>query len=97
MRSLRKIPKFKSEDAERKFWAKADTSKYFDWSKAQKALFPKQPKSISLPGFAEHEKHQILFIARHTTPLQRLKWLEHNLKLLFPTSRKRFKKSRDNL
>ena len=40
MKSLRKTPKFKSEDAERKFWAKADTSKYFDWSKGQKALFP---------------------------------------------------------
>ena len=40
MKSLKKIPKFKGEDAERRFWAKADTSKYFDWSKAQRVIFP---------------------------------------------------------
>ena len=40
MKSLKKIPKFKGEDAERSFWAKTDTSKYFDWNKAQRALFP---------------------------------------------------------
>ena len=33
---LKSIPKFKNEDEEREFWAKADTSEYFDWSKAIK-------------------------------------------------------------
>ena len=28
---LKEIPKFKNEDEERDFWAKADSSKYFDW------------------------------------------------------------------
>lgn len=34
------IPKFKNEDEERNFWAKADTSKYFDYSKFRRAKFP---------------------------------------------------------
>lgn len=28
---IKTIPKFKSEDEERDFWAKADSSEYFDW------------------------------------------------------------------
>ncbi len=33
-KKLKPIPKFKNENEERDFWAKADTSEYFDWSKA---------------------------------------------------------------
>ena len=40
MKRLKKIPKFASEDAERKFWAKHDISDYFDASNAVKASFP---------------------------------------------------------
>jgi len=29
---LKKVPKFKSEDEESQFWAKADTTEYFDTS-----------------------------------------------------------------
>jgi predicted DNA binding CopG/RHH family protein len=32
-RNTKKIPVFKNEDEERKFWAKADTADYFDWSR----------------------------------------------------------------
>lgn len=39
-KKLKLIPKFKNEDQERDFWAKADTSEYFDWSKAEEAIFP---------------------------------------------------------
>lgn len=45
------IPKFKNEDEERKFWNEYDSSEYLDWSKAERALFPKlkpSTKSISL-------------------------------------------------
>jgi hypothetical protein len=28
------IPRFDSEDAERRFWAEHDTTDYFDWTKA---------------------------------------------------------------
>ena len=37
---LKPIPKFKSEDEEREFWATHDTTEYFDRSKAVKARFP---------------------------------------------------------
>ena len=40
MKKFKKIPKFKSEDEERDFWAKADSSEYFDWSKGRRAKFP---------------------------------------------------------
>lgn len=37
---LKPIPKFKNEDEEREFWATADSSEYFDWSKAEGVVFP---------------------------------------------------------
>ncbi|MDD5675009.1 MAG: BrnA antitoxin family protein [Chitinivibrionales bacterium] len=37
---LKKIPHFNTEDAEREFWAKADTSEYFDFSKAKRVTLP---------------------------------------------------------
>ncbi len=33
-------PKFKTEEAERKFWSTHDSTVYLDWSKAQRAVFP---------------------------------------------------------
>ncbi len=33
------LPKFLNEDLEREFWAKADTSEYFDYSKGERAVF----------------------------------------------------------
>ncbi|OGK12678.1 hypothetical protein A3C98_05280 [Candidatus Roizmanbacteria bacterium RIFCSPHIGHO2_02_FULL_37_15] len=39
-KKFKAIPKFKNEDEERKFWAKADTSEYFDWDKAEEVIFP---------------------------------------------------------
>lgn len=54
MKKLKRIPKFKNEDEERDFWAKADSSEYFDWSKAEEVIFPNlkpstQSISIRLP------------------------------------------------
>jgi len=34
-KKFKKLPKFKSEDEERQFWATHETSDYVDWSKAQ--------------------------------------------------------------
>lgn len=51
MKKLKNLPKFKSEDEERVFWAKNDSSEYVDWSKAQKTIFPNlklSTESISL-------------------------------------------------
>jgi len=40
MKGSKKIPKFKDEDTERAFWARADSSEYIDWSNAQKLVLP---------------------------------------------------------
>src|SRR3954470_4806200 len=40
MKPRKKIPTFKDEDAEREFWAKADSTEYIDWSKAQRIMLP---------------------------------------------------------
>lgn len=37
---LKRIPHFKNEDAERDFWAKADTSEYFDMAKPKRVILP---------------------------------------------------------
>lgn len=55
MKKLKVIPKFKNEDDERKFWDKADTSLYFDFSKAKRVSFPNlklstETISLRLPG-----------------------------------------------
>lgn len=48
---LKPIPKFASEDEERRFWEQHDTSEYLDWSQAQQVVMPKlkpTTKTISL-------------------------------------------------
>ena len=48
---MKKIPKLKNEDEERKFWAEHDSTEYVDWSKAKRAVFPNlkpSTKTISL-------------------------------------------------
>ncbi len=40
MKPRKKIPTFKDEDAERAFWANADSSDYIDWSQAQRIMVP---------------------------------------------------------
>jgi predicted DNA binding CopG/RHH family protein len=47
MKKTKKIPKFKNEDEERKFWENADTSVYFDWRQAKKYKFPNLKPSHS--------------------------------------------------
>ena len=37
---FKKIPHFESEAQEREFWQKADSSQYFDFSKAKHVSFP---------------------------------------------------------
>ena len=46
MKTLKKIPTFKDEDAERDFWAKEDSTEYLDWSKAERATLPKLRPSL---------------------------------------------------
>ncbi len=40
MKRLKKIPKFRSEDQERKFWSTHDSTEYFDYKQAVRVSFP---------------------------------------------------------
>jgi predicted DNA binding CopG/RHH family protein len=47
----KKVPKFKSEDQERDFWASADSTDYVDWDSARRIILPSlkpSQKTISL-------------------------------------------------
>jgi predicted DNA binding CopG/RHH family protein len=47
----KKIPNFDTEDQEREFWSKSDSTEYIDWSKAEKTILPNlkpSTKKISL-------------------------------------------------
>lgn len=51
MKREKKIPHFKNEDEERKFWARHSSVRYIDWSKAKKVKFPElkpSEKAISI-------------------------------------------------
>ncbi|MCK5881737.1 MAG: BrnA antitoxin family protein [Sinobacterium sp.] len=51
MTKLKKIPAFKTEQAEREFWESHDSSEYLDLSKARRAVLPNlkpSTKTISL-------------------------------------------------
>ena len=43
---MKKIPKFKSAEEERKFWASADSTEYIDWKKARRAILPNLKPSL---------------------------------------------------
>ena len=72
-KKLRKIPKFKSEDEERKFWAEVNSSEYIDWAKADIITLPKlkpSTKTISL-RLPESMLEEIRTIAnKHDVPYQ---------------------------
>jgi predicted DNA binding CopG/RHH family protein len=47
----KKTPQFKSEDAEREFWSKTDSTEYVDWGAAKRVVLPElkpSQKTISL-------------------------------------------------
>lgn len=54
MKKFKRIPKFKSEQEERKFWQKADSTDYVDYSKMERWVFPdlklsSKPITIRIP------------------------------------------------
>lgn len=61
---LKRAPKFNSEEAERKFWLTADSTKYVDYTKGEHWVFPNlklssQPITLRLPvGWIERAKIQ---------------------------------------
>jgi predicted DNA binding CopG/RHH family protein len=42
----KKIPRYKSEDRERNFWADADSTEYVDWSRARRVIMPNLRPSL---------------------------------------------------
>ena len=40
MKTMKKIPNFKTPEEEAEFWAVHDSTEYVDWSKAKKTIFP---------------------------------------------------------
>jgi len=50
----KRLPRFKNEDAERKFWATHDSTDYLDWRRGQRTILPNlkptsQTISLRLP------------------------------------------------
>ncbi len=46
MKPKKRIPKFRSEAQERRFWSTHDSTEYVDWSKAERVLFPNLRPSV---------------------------------------------------
>ncbi|MHC4139355.1 MAG: BrnA antitoxin family protein [Planctomycetota bacterium] len=42
----KRIPKFTSEDKEREYWAKQDSTEVLDWKKANKVVLPNLKPSV---------------------------------------------------
>ena len=42
----KRIPKYKSEDKERDFWAVSDSTEYVDWSRARRVILPNLKPSL---------------------------------------------------
>lgn len=71
----KRVPKFKNEDDERKFWATHDSTEYVDWKKARRVVFPNlkpSVKTISL-RLPESMLHELKSLAnKHDVPYQSL-------------------------
>ena len=51
MSKKKTIPKFDTEEREREFWVREDSTEYVDWSKGKRVVFPRlkpSTKTISL-------------------------------------------------
>ena len=66
MAAKKKIPQFRNEDAERKFWARRDSTDYLDWEKARRAVLPALKPST-----------QTISLRLPTSMLEELKRLAH--------------------
>ena len=45
-RKKKRIPKHRSEDKEREFWAVADSTEYVDWSRPRRVILPDLKPSV---------------------------------------------------
>jgi len=75
MKQLKKIPKFKTEEKEARFWGNADSTEYIDWKKAKRTIFPNlKPTSRAVPiKLPEWLIERLKFLAnKQNTPYQAL-------------------------
>ena len=59
MSKLKRVPAFKTEAEERKFWETHDSTDYVDWSKAKRMRFPNlkpspEASALRLPSDRRH-------------------------------------------
>ncbi len=75
MSRKKKVPKFKTEDQEREFWAREESAEYIDWSRARQVILPNlKPslKTISL-RLPEHMLAELKLLAnKRDVPYQSL-------------------------
>ena len=75
VKKSKSLPKFKSEDQEREFWSKEDSTDYIDWSGARPLVLPNlKPslKTISL-RLPEHMLAELKLLAnKRDVPYQSL-------------------------
>ncbi len=60
-----RLPKFKSEEQERKFWASHDSADYLDWRRGQRVVLPNlrprpnlDPRALPKTGLARRRRVQ---------------------------------------
>jgi predicted DNA binding CopG/RHH family protein len=84
-RKAKRIPEFKTEEAERRFWATHDSADYLDWAAAQPVRLPKlkpSTETISL-RLPKHLLDRIRLAANsRDVPYQSLikLWLQEKLR-----------------
>lgn len=93
----KKIPKFKSEDEERDFWSKNDSSEYLDWKNAEqvlpeynldgkKGIRGKYAKAMQ-KGYSVRVLHEDGTVTiQHFIPKESAVLLDPDVKIYFPDS-----------
>ena len=75
MKKLKKIPEFKNEEEEFKFWSEHDSAEYIDWDKSGRAIYPNlKPTTKSIPiRFPQHMIEELKYLAnKNNVPYQSL-------------------------
>lgn len=75
----KKMPKFKSKDTEREFWATRDSTEYVDWKKAKRVVLPELKPSLKTISLRLSE-----------SMLEELKLLAHKRDVLYQSLLKVF-------
>lgn len=75
MKRLKKIPRFRNEEEERKFWATHDSTEYVEYSNAKKVVFQNLKPSVRIVSIRLPESliaHLKLLANKRDIPYQSL-------------------------